>query len=116
MRLNFKSSAFLVNWINYIYNTIILAVQISKSGEITNGLSTYPKIKVVLHLICSRNCKYGDLLSLIPQFATGTFTIGLILNIIFCFFFFSEIAHHLYMNKDSFTPGQKLEHQENIPI
>ena len=35
--------------------TIILAVQMSQNGEITNGLSTYPKINFFLHLLYSRN-------------------------------------------------------------
>ena len=88
----------------------------SQSGEIKKKwLSTYPKINLFLHLICSRNQKYSDQLSLIPQFAMETCTIDLILNMYFwfssfcdcasfyitkmCLYNFEPLKHHFYIYK-----------------
>ena len=77
-------------------NTFLM-VQMSSNGEIIKNISTYPKINICSHHICSRLHKSSDPLSLLPHFAMKA--VEQILFTVSTFvFLFIAIACHLILN------------------
>ena len=86
---------FFMHMIKYICKSCgntFLMFQMSSNGEIIKNISTYPKINICSHHICSRLHKSSDPLSLLPHFAIKACRIDFVYSIYFCFSFYCTCA------------------------
>ena len=74
-------------------------VQLSSNGEIIKNISTYPKINICSHHICSRLHKSSDPLALLPSFAIKACKIDFVYSIYFWFSFSFYCARTSFNHK-----------------
>ena len=91
-------------------------IQIPSDGAIIKNISTYPKLNICSHHMCSRLHKSSDLLSLLPSFAIKACRI--VLFTVFFGFLFTALAHHLGRIKRiwDLSPMQAAKVQANLRI
>ena len=86
-------------------------VQISSNGEIIKDISTYPKINICSHQICSGLQKSSDPLSLLPNVAIQTCRINFVYIVSTFGFLFTAFAHRLSINLCIYMSGQKWKNE-----
>ena len=77
-------------------NTFVM-VQMSSNGEIIKNISTYLKIIMCSHHLCSRLHKSSDQLSVLPHFVIKACRIDFVYKSTFVFLF-TALARHLIIN------------------